>query len=147
MPLKQQGLLDKFNGIGVTQTCHYVKINCHTYISKFCEKYLNSWLGKAPLTANRPTLLPNDLTWLNKFNATIGPTDPSEQAKLANAMQIKYRTSIGELIWAMITCHPDLAFTSVKLSQLSSVPAKHHYHGLKHAIHYIYITRDDGIYF
>jgi hypothetical protein len=117
MLLKQQGLLDMFNGIDVTQTRHYIKINCHTYISKFCEKYLDSWLGKVPLTANRPTPLPTDPTWLKKFNTAIGPTDPSEQAKLASKMQIKYRAGVGELIWAMTTCCPDIAFTSVKLSQ------------------------------
>jgi hypothetical protein len=37
IPIKQQGLLDMFNGINVTQTRDYIKINCHTYIDKFCE--------------------------------------------------------------------------------------------------------------
>jgi hypothetical protein len=147
MPLKRQGLLDMFNGIDVMQTRYYFKINCHTYISKFCEKYLDSWLGKVPLTANRPTPLPTDPTWLKKFNAAVCSTDASDQAKLTTKMQIKYRAGVGELIWAMTTCRPDVAFTSVKLSQSNSSPAEHHYHGLKHAIRYIYITRDDGIYF
>jgi hypothetical protein len=147
MPLKRQGLLDMFNGIDVTQTHYYVKINCHTYISKFCEKYLDTWLGKVPLTANRPTPLPTNPTWLKKFNAAVGSTDASDQAKLATKMQINYRAGVGELIWAMTTCRPDVALTSVKLSQSNSAPAEHHYHSLKHAIRYIYITRDDGIYF
>ncbi len=47
----------------------------------------------------------------------------------------------------MTTCRPDISFTSVKLSQSNSAPAEHHYHGLKHAIRYIYITCHDGIYF
>jgi hypothetical protein len=136
-----------FNGIDVTQTCHYVKIDCHTYISKFCKKYLDSWLRKVPLTANRPTPLPTNPTWLKKFNAAISPTDPSNQAKLASKMQLKYRAGVGELIWAMTTCRPDIAFTSIKLSQSISAPAKHHYHSLKHAIRYVYIIRNDGIYF
>ncbi len=42
MPVKQQGLLNMFNSIDVIQTRHYVKIDCHTYISKFCKKYLDS---------------------------------------------------------------------------------------------------------
>ncbi len=62
-------------------------------------------------------------------------------------MQIKYKAGVGELIWAMTTCRPDIAFTSVKLSQSNSIPAEHHYHSLKHAIRYLYITRNDGIYF
>ncbi len=44
----------------------------------------------------------------------------------------------------MTTCQPDIAFTSVKLSQSNSRPAEIHYHGLKHAIRYLYTTRTDG---
>ena len=49
IPLKRQGLLDMFNGIDVIQTRDYIKINCHTYIDKFCGKYLNTWLNKVPI--------------------------------------------------------------------------------------------------
>jgi hypothetical protein len=62
-------------------------------------------------------------------------------------MQIKYHGGIGELIWAMTTCRPDLAFASVKLSQSNTTLAEHHFHNLKHAIQYLYTTRHDGIYF
>ena len=147
IPLKRQGLLDLFNGINVTQTRDYIKIDCHTYIDKFCEKYMSSWLHKVPLTENRPTPLPTDPTWIKKFNAAVGPTDPKEQQELATKMEIKYKGGVGELIWAMTTCRPDISFTSVKLSQSNSAPTEHHYHGLKHAIRYVYITRHDGIYF
>jgi hypothetical protein len=64
IPLKQQGLLDMFNGINVTQTRDYIKIDCHTYVDKFCKKYLHTWLQKVPLTENRPTPLPTDPTWI-----------------------------------------------------------------------------------
>jgi hypothetical protein len=62
-------------------------------------------------------------------------------------MQIKYRAGIGELIWAMTTCRPDLAYASVKLSQSNSTPSECQFHGLKHAIRYLYTTRHEGIYF
>jgi hypothetical protein len=39
--LKLQSLLDMFNGINVTQTQDNIKIDCHTYVKKFCKKYLN----------------------------------------------------------------------------------------------------------
>ena len=147
IPLKRQGLLDMFNGIDVTQTRDYIKIDCHSYINKFCAKYLDTWLNKVPMTENRPTPLPTDTTWIKKFNAAVGPSDPKEQAKLATKMQVNYKAGVGELIWAMTTCRPDIAFTSVKLSQSNSAPGEHHNHGLKHAIRYTYITRNDGIYF
>jgi hypothetical protein len=99
------------------------------------------------MTENRPTPLPTDPSWIKKFNAAVGPSDPKEQQQLAAWMDIKYKGGVGELIWAMTTCRPDISYTSVKLSQSNSAPAEHHYHGLKHAIRYIYITRHDGIYF
>jgi hypothetical protein len=140
IPIKRQGLLDMFNGINVTQTRDYIKIDCHTYIDKFCEKYTNSWLHKVPMTEHRPTPLPTDPTWIKKFNAAVGPLDPKAQQQLANKMGIKYKGGVGELIWAMTTCRPDISFTSVKLSQSNSAPAEHHYHGLKHAICYVFTT-------
>jgi len=62
-------------------------------------------------------------------------------------MQLNYRSGVGELIWAMTTCRPDLAFTSVKLSQSNSCPHEIHYHGLKHALKFLYNSKDDGLYF
>jgi hypothetical protein len=62
-------------------------------------------------------------------------------------MQIKYHGNVGKLIWAIATYRPDLAYTAVKLSQSNSCPVEHHYHGLKHAIQYLYATHLDGIYF
>ena len=91
-----------FNGIDVTQTKHYIKIDCHSYIDKFCSKY--QWLEKALITENRPTPLPTDPTWLKKFYAATGSTDANDQATLAKQMQVTYRAGVGELIWAMTTC-------------------------------------------
>ena len=101
IPLKQQGLLDMFNGIDVTQTHDYIKIESHSYIDKFCKKYLNTWLNIVPMTENQPTPFPADSTWVKKFNAAVGPTDPPEQHRLAKKMEIKYKAGVGKLIWAI----------------------------------------------
>ena len=45
IPLKRQGLLDMFNGIGIVQTRDYIKIDCHTYITRFCENTLTHGLA------------------------------------------------------------------------------------------------------
>jgi len=104
-------------------------------------------MNKVPLLENRPTPLPSDADWLRNFNAVVGSDNPKEFANLETSMQMKYRGGVGELIWAMTTCRPDIAFASVKLSQSNSRPAEIHYHGLKHAIRYLYTTRSDGLYF
>jgi hypothetical protein len=62
-------------------------------------------------------------------------------------MQIGYRSGVRELIWAMTTCQPDLAYSSVKLSQSNSCPHEINYHGLKHALKFLYHSEDDGLYF
>jgi hypothetical protein len=96
---------------------------------------------------NQPTPLPTNPTWIKKFNAAIDPFNAKEQQQLATKMQLKYKAGISKLIWVMMTCRLDIAFTSVKLSQSNSALAEHHYHRLKHAIQYVYITWNDGIYF
>ena len=62
-------------------------------------------------------------------------------------MQLTYRCGVGELIWAMTTTCPDLAYARVKLSQANCCPHDHHYHGVKHALKYLYATPANGIYF
>ncbi len=49
-------------------------------------------------------------------------------------MKLNYHGDVGKLIWAMTTCRPNLAYTSVKLPQLNSCPHYNHYHGLWHAL-------------
>jgi hypothetical protein len=95
----------------------------------------------------RSTPLPTDPVWLKKFNAAFGDPDKTAQAKLAKSMQLNYRSGVGELIWAMTTCRPDLSFASVKLSQSNSCPHELHFHGLKHALKFLYNSRDNGLYF
>jgi hypothetical protein len=53
-------------------------------------------------------------------------------------MGLSYCSGVGKLIWAMMTCWPDLAFASVKLSQANACPHDHHFHGVKHCLKYLY---------
>jgi len=89
MPIKCQGLIDMFNGVDVVQTKYYIKIDCHTYIDKFCAKYLATWMHKVPLSENCPTPLPSDADWLRNLNAAVGSDNPKELATLETSMQIK----------------------------------------------------------
>jgi hypothetical protein len=98
------------------------------------------------ISATRPTPLPSDPIWLKKFNTATGDPDKKIQAKLAKDMKMTCRSGVGELIWAMTTCRPDLAYVGVNLLQSTHCPHEHHYHGLRHALKYLYVTPDDGIY-
>jgi hypothetical protein len=86
------------------------------------------------------------LTQLGKRNSTLLLVILTQRHKPHSPkMQLTYRCGVGELIWAMTTTRPDLAFASVKLSQANSCPDEHHYHGVKHALKYLYSTRDNSL--
>jgi hypothetical protein len=146
IPIKRQAYLDMYNGVDIHQTRDYIRLTCTTFIDKISEKYLATWMRHMYASSTHPTPLPSDATWWWDFNAATGDPDTKEQATLAKTMQLNYWAGVGELIWAMTTCHPDVAFASVKLSQSNLYPHKIHYHGLKHALKYLYSTWDDGLY-
>ena len=62
-------------------------------------------------------------------------------------MCFNYRQAIGELIFLMVTCRPDISFPLIKLSQYSNKPAKVHYKAVKQIFLYIQSTPDEGIHF
>jgi hypothetical protein len=145
--IKRQGYLDMYNGIIILQTCHHIKISMSTFISKVFKPYLTTWMKSSYPMPAHSTPLPSDAKWLKKFNKAIGDANLKVQAKLAKSMQLTYCSGVGELILAMTTCHTDLSYASVKLSQSNSCPHKLHYHGLKHALKFLYNSKDDGLYF
>jgi hypothetical protein len=136
-----------YNGNNVLQARHYIKVSVQLFVEKIFKKYLATWMKSAYPSAIRSTPLPSDQTFQKKINSLVGNPDKMVQLNLAKEMQLGYRSGAGELIWAMTTRHPDLAYSSVKLSQSNSCLHKIHYHGLKHTLKYLYHTKDDGIYF
>ena len=46
-------------------------------------------------------------------------------------MGFLYCTAIGELIYALITCRPDIAYATIKMSQYNTNPAHYHYIAVK----------------
>jgi len=147
IPVKRQGYLDMYNGIDVRQTRHYIKLSVRSFIDKVFEKHLTTWMKSTYPLGAHSTPLPSDQTFQKKFNSSTGDPDKNAQRKLSTKMQLNYQSGVGELIWAMTTCRPELSYSSVKLSQTNSCPHKIHYHGLKHALKFLYQSRDDGLYF
>ncbi len=146
IPVKRQGYLDMYNGNNVHQTRYYIKVSIRLFIDKVIEKHLATWMKSAYPSPTHSTPLPSESAF-QKINSSTGNPDKKAQLKLAKDMQIGYCLGVRELIWAMTTCCPDLAYSSVKLSQSNSCPHKIHYHGLKHALKYLYHSKDDGLYF
>ena len=124
IPIKRQGHLDMSNGVNIHQTRDYIKLTCTTFIDKISEKYLATWMQQMYTANSRPTPFPSDANWWHDFNVAIGDPDPKEHATLAKSMQLSYWAGVGKMIWAMTTCHPDVAYVSMKLSQSTPVHTK-----------------------
>ena len=110
-PLKRMGLVTLFNGMDIDQTGDYIKVSCETYIERIMSKYLEPPINLRldETSKYKPTPLPNRASFQRSFlNATSNP-DPAAQAKLAKQMGFGYQNAIGEIIYPMVTCRPNLS--------------------------------------
>ena len=62
-------------------------------------------------------------------------------------MGFSYHTTIGKLIYAIITCQPDISDATITLSQLLIKPAQNHYEAERQIFRYLAHTPDEGIYY
>ena len=131
-PLKQIELIHMFNVMDIEQTRDYIKMSCNTYIERVCAKHLATRMKVSDMP-DRPMPLPTKDQFLKHFLSCKGDPCPTIQSKLEK--DFKYRSAIGEIIYAMSTCRPDLSYAAIRASQCSICP---------HEIHYnMYVTRDD----
>lgn len=147
MPIKRQGLVTLFNGIDILQSRNFIKLSAETYIEKMGAKYLDMWHKEVQMMAERPLPIPTNETFLKAFNGDSGDPEEKVQKELQRRFKFNYRSGVGELIYAMVTCRPDISAVTVKCAQHSTCPADIHFQAVKHAIKYLVATRKDGIYF
>ena len=136
-----------YNGLNILQSCDFGKISCETYIDKICTEHEKSWMKTFEITDDRPTPLPTSDNFIKRLLSAVGDPDVKVQAALAKKMGFGFRQGIGELIYAMVTCRPDIAFAVVKLAQSSACPSEIHYHAVRHCLKYLRKTKADGIHF
>ena len=145
MPIKRQGLVTLFNGLDVLQSRWYIKISVETYLTKTLLPYFKTWLD----IPSKPMPVPlgtNETFHKELYNAKGNP-DAKVQALLAKQMGFGYRKAIGELIWPMTTCRPDLSQSVMKCASASAAPTETHYNAVKSIFRYLAATIKDGIHF
>ena len=54
----------------------------------------------------------------------VGPDNDADRLKLQQEMGFKYRAATGELLFAMVTCGPDISNAVIKLTQFNTSPDK-----------------------
>ena len=93
------------------------------------------------------TPLPNNTTFVKAFVSSIDNPNDKKQKELAAKMGSGYYSGIGEVIYALITTHPDVGYAIVRYAQYSVCPHENHYHALRHLLKYLYLTHSNGIYY
>ena len=142
-PLKREGLLQRFNGIDIYQTDDFIRVHCNTYISKI----LQNKKFDLTTTQNKPTPMTSDNDLIRNLDTAIGPTDEAEKQALQKEMGFKYRAATGELLFAMVTCRPDISNAVIKLTQFNVNPARCHYEAVIRVYKYLNATKDRGLTF
>ena len=141
--VKKLGSISRFNGMDVSQSRYYIKIFNKTYIEKICVHH--KWLQREKHSiAINPIPMYNDAQYQRKLEQTEPAMDIT---RLEKDMGFGYRQAIGELIYAMVTCRPDISYAVLKLSQYSTRPNTIHFEAVKNVYRYLNRTKDDGIYY
>ena len=141
--IKDLGRLTRYNGVDVIQARHYIKINNPTYISKIVNEH--AWMVEGMPISTKPVPMNDDKKLMHQIENAVPPDNNHDRTKLQIDMQFNYRQAIGELIFAMVTCRPDISFPLIKLSQHSANPAKVHYEAVINIFRYLHATKDEGI--
>jgi deoxyuridine 5'-triphosphate nucleotidohydrolase len=140
--VKELGMIDRFNGVDITQTRNYIKLSNATYLKKIFRHH--HWmLDEVPLS-KRAVPMKDSTDYQRQLESSIPLTD-QERDTLETKLGFTYRQAIGELIYALVTCRPDISFACIKLSQYSASPSLEHFEAVQHLYKYLAATIDDGI--
>lgn len=128
-PFKYFGQLKDFTGVDVTQTSTSIKLSCPKYISHVLKTH--KWDTPAKNNSKwYSTPLPADA--INAMYSHTGPDKgATKHAALANKHGFSYCTLLSELMYAYVTCRPDIGCTVITLSKFSTCLHDAHYSLLK----------------
>ena len=143
-PFQYLGLLKDFNGISVSQERSSITVHCADYISRVLKTHGWSTPDARTTDPKRMTPLPHDCD--KDIYFVSGPAEhTTAHAELAQSHGFSYRSLLGELMYAYVTCRPDIGYALTLLSKFSSAPAAIHYDCLKHVAKYLRRTINWGL--
>jgi len=105
----------------------------------------HGWATPSLPQSSKPTIpVPTDaVTTLYQHH---GPAEgTSDHMALTAKCGFAYRTLLGELLYAYVTCRPDIGYATITLSKFSTCPHDHHFALLKKVAECLRATKDWGI--
>jgi len=123
-PLKNLGRVTRFNGVEIEQTKNFVRIHNTQYIEKILKRH--GWLNDTYKSSKHPIPMRSDSKYLYLVENAKGPTEDNERQRLEIKMGFNYRQALGEILYTMATCRPDISISTTKLLQYSQNPAEEH---------------------
>ena len=142
--IKSLGVINRFNGVDIDQIQEYIKVSNCTYIKKILTS--KGWL-EAEIPENS-TIKYTPMYSDNAYNQLIDESTPIPDKELHTVekeMGFTYKQGIGELIYALVTCRPDISYPLIKLSQHSTKPSRLHFEAVRGIYAYLKQTQEVGI--
>jgi hypothetical protein len=146
VPFKYLGLVNDYNGVDVRQTADYTELCCPGYIDRLLRSHGWETPSKDEIQSRPFSPMPEDAQ--KHIFTSAGPLEGTKaHAALAEKMKFAFRTLLGELLYAYVTCRPDIGYAVVTLSKFSTCPSEAHYIYLKNIARYLRRTKNWGIRF
>jgi hypothetical protein len=143
--IRDDGLLTKFNGIDVDQTCDFVKLSCSSYLHRVLKAH--SWEQPNNRATDGHNIIPiSDESVKCLSLAADGPAEHSPSHRtLEKDVGFSYRQVLGELIYAYVVGRLDIGYAITFLARFSQCPTREHYDALRHVCKYLRRYIDWGI--
>jgi hypothetical protein len=135
----------KYNGVDILQTRDYIKISCESFIDRMLCAH--GWSTPGENESDRHDMVPIPSTQVKELmKLEPGPAENTPaHAALEKEMGFGYRTLLGELTYAYVTCRLDIAFAVSFLARFSTRPTRAHYQSLRHLCKYLRAHKDWGL--
>ena len=145
-PFAKLGLINDFNGIDISQTEEYIELSCSNYIDRIVTTH--GWETEKKMQPASKPMAPLCSDALNQIQAHEGPKEGTfEHLELQRKHGFAYRTLLGEMMFAYVSCRPDIGYAITLMSKYGSNPSDYHYKCLKDVAKYLRTTKTWGIRF
>ena len=144
--LRDEGILESFNGVDVEQTDRYIKITCESYIDKLLAHY--GWSSSGSRKTDEKPIEPLATSTTQQMfedYATAPHFETREYCDLETTAGFSYRSVLGALIYAYVVARPDIGHALTTLARFSDHPAKIHYDALRRVARYQRMTKHRGL--